>query len=1292
MPHRSFLSVLLVLATAAYATETVWVDDAIPSGAVAGSSGGDSWNWVSSSPAPLSGSLAHQSALVRNRLHEHFFSGATTSLEVRTGDLLFAHIYLDPANPPAEVMLAWHDGTDWEHRAYWGANRINKGTNNTASRYFAGALPPAGQWVRLEVPAAAVGLEGRTINGMRFMLYSGRATWDRSGMKTATARVAKPGFTPAPGEYSSAQSVAISTTTAGANIRYTTDGSTPTSSSGILYTEPVSVAGSTTLAAIAYASGMADSDVATGLYTILAAEEPPSSIASGENNVFRLPRVGDNRLSILSSNLLELRRITTKEPDPATVTEWNFVSSAGTLTAPDASKFAVTVNGQTMAVTGVDFRRRAAYAPLNQRDVRIDNCLYLTLAGTVPDGATVEVRNPDGTLWPSTMIFKDAAHPLRYSPAIHVNQEGYAPSLPKKAMVGYYLGSAGEMTIDASAGFFLVDAVTGVTVHTGLLTERRDAGFTYAPLPYQKVFEADFSGFTAGGEYQLAVPRLGASLPFLINEGVAMAFTRTYAAGVYHQRCGAACAMPYSRFTHEACHLAAAEVPSPQSSYSFTWNTIASKNADAKNNPRHTAPQLKDEASQLYPFVHKGTVSVIGGHHDAGDYSKYTTNAAMLVHLLGFSADSIAGAGLLDNLGLPESGDGISDLLQEARHEADFLARMQDADGGFYFLVYPKTREYESDVTPDKGDAQVVWPKNTAATAASVAALAQMASSPRFKAAYPAEAAAYLNKALLGWQFLLNAIARHGKDGSYQKITHYGDLFMHDDELAWAAAAMFAATGESQYHQKLVEWFPDPGDQNTFRWQWWRMSESWGAAIRSYAFAARSGRLPAGALDPAYLGRCEEQIRLAANDALKWSNQNAYGSSFPEESKRHLGAGWYFSLDQAYDMAVGYQLDPRPEYIDALVANMNYEGGTNPVNVTFVSGLGFKRQRELVHQWANNDHRKMPMAGIPAGNITSAYNYGSAGDELTKLSYPTDDTTKTGNLYPFYDRWADTWNVRAEFVALNQARALGSLTTVAAQTSGVSGAWKPSSPVSIIAPESKVPLGEPVTLAIDPGSLDLAGARILWEARDQEPDFGSSYTVVPKNHGTQWVEVEITWPDGRRLSGVTSFEAHVPVLIWVDDAVPAGATLGTYRGDSWTWVTSNPPPHSGMQSHQTSKGTGLREHFFTGASVPMPVGKGDVLFTWVYLDPGAPTDEIMLHWNDGTWEHRAYWGANKISYGIDGTASRRHMGPLPPFGQWVKLEVPASAVALEDRNVTGMSFSAYNGKVTWDTSGREAAP
>jgi hypothetical protein len=83
-------------------------------------------------------------------------------------------------------------------------------------------------------------------------------------------RTAAPTFTPSGGTYSTTQSVSISSATTGASIRYTTDGSTPTSSTGTLYSGPVTIAATTTLNAIAYASGLSDSTVTSETYTISA--------------------------------------------------------------------------------------------------------------------------------------------------------------------------------------------------------------------------------------------------------------------------------------------------------------------------------------------------------------------------------------------------------------------------------------------------------------------------------------------------------------------------------------------------------------------------------------------------------------------------------------------------------------------------------------------------------------------------------------------------------------------------------------------------------------------------------------------------------------------------------------------------------------------------------------------------------------------------------------------------------------------------------------------------------------
>jgi len=83
-------------------------------------------------------------------------------------------------------MLGWYDGTGWEHRAYWGANSVTWGSSGSASRYYAGALPAAAQWVQLSVPASAVGMEGVTASGLCFTLYGGRATWDTAGKLSAS--------------------------------------------------------------------------------------------------------------------------------------------------------------------------------------------------------------------------------------------------------------------------------------------------------------------------------------------------------------------------------------------------------------------------------------------------------------------------------------------------------------------------------------------------------------------------------------------------------------------------------------------------------------------------------------------------------------------------------------------------------------------------------------------------------------------------------------------------------------------------------------------------------------------------------------------------------------------------------------------------------------------------------------------------------------------------------------------------------------------------------------------------
>ncbi len=101
----------------------------------------------------------------------------------------------------------------------------------------------------------------------------GRAMYIKSITVTYTPSItetcAAPTFSPAAGTYTEAQSVTISTTTSGASIYYTTDGSTPSSSNGTLYNGAINVSEDMTIKAIAVKAGSNDSPVSEAAYTII---------------------------------------------------------------------------------------------------------------------------------------------------------------------------------------------------------------------------------------------------------------------------------------------------------------------------------------------------------------------------------------------------------------------------------------------------------------------------------------------------------------------------------------------------------------------------------------------------------------------------------------------------------------------------------------------------------------------------------------------------------------------------------------------------------------------------------------------------------------------------------------------------------------------------------------------------------------------------------------------------------------------------------------------------------------
>ena len=162
----------------AVTNETVWIEDSLPANAKP--DGTTPWEFVKKPEPVFSGETSTKRK--SQDISQHFFTGASPGLTIQKDAILFAHVYLDPKNPPKEIMLQFNDSV-WEHRAYWGNDVIPWGTAGAVSRVNMGALPELGKWVRIEVPAAKVGLlPGTTINGWAFTQSDGTVYWDKAGV------------------------------------------------------------------------------------------------------------------------------------------------------------------------------------------------------------------------------------------------------------------------------------------------------------------------------------------------------------------------------------------------------------------------------------------------------------------------------------------------------------------------------------------------------------------------------------------------------------------------------------------------------------------------------------------------------------------------------------------------------------------------------------------------------------------------------------------------------------------------------------------------------------------------------------------------------------------------------------------------------------------------------------------------------------------------------------------------------------------------------------------------------
>ncbi|MBR6095196.1 MAG: glycoside hydrolase family 9 protein [Lachnospiraceae bacterium] len=334
--------------------------------------------------------------------------------------------------------------------------------------------------------------------------------------------------------------------------------------------------------------------------------------------------------------------------------------------------------------------------------------------------------------------------------AIKVNQIGYLPD-GEKVFTAPYDENVSEFTVK--------DASTGEVVYTGTLKDERL--HSYSGDGSQR--HGDFSDLREPGTYVISIEGYEDSYPFTIGENIYADVYKATVKMLTLQRCGTKVDKETGGvFLHRPCHMGEAVI-----------------------------------------YGTETKIDVSGGWHDAGDYGRYVVAGAKTVKDL-FLAYTENEAATGDDFGIPESGNGVPDILDEARWELEFFLKMQADNGGVYHKV---TCENFPGVVmpPDEIEQLVVCPISTTATGDFAAVMAEA------YVIYKAIDADFANQCLdaskkaFAYMEKYAAADTEGFKNPEEIATgEYPDA-SNKDEFLWAAVELFLATGDNQYLQKAIE-------------------------------------------------------------------------------------------------------------------------------------------------------------------------------------------------------------------------------------------------------------------------------------------------------------------------------------------------------------------------------------------------------------------------------------------------------------------------------------------------------
>jgi endoglucanase len=569
------------------------------------------------------------------------------------------------------------------------------------------------------------------------------------------------------------------------------------------------------------------------------------------------------------------------------------------------------------------------------------------------------------------------------SEAVHTSQIGFRADDPdKNAYLSVWMGNGEGYIYPDNITFSLINDKTNQRVFTGKAVMQWKGSVpegigTNANHSGTDVIRLDFSSFNTPGRYRVCVEGIGCGYPFDIDEVNTWVHAFEISMkGHFNQRSGIPMLPPYTDFVRPRSFNPADGVKVYQSTCSLlnSGNGLNALGTDKSNFGNLVA----GKTDVLVPEAWGGTM-------DAGDWDRrinHLLTPRFYLELVEMNPDYFKNLCLY----IPESGNDLPDVVNEALYGLDIYRRMQMPDGGIRGGV-------ESSEHPDEGSTS--WEESL-----TVLAYAPDHWSSYIYAGVAARAAVVLkmlgkNEKAKIWE--TSAVkAMEWAEVEYQKwmaSPDYAKVTARAKravpvERNLAAVEVYRLTKDKKWHEVYLQTQKDS------------------RADAEFVYA----RLDPSLVDKKVQQSVKDSLMAEADRLVETATKNAFGFSFG----RSGGSGSY-TVPASPTLARAHYLTGNPKYLKTILRSALYSAGANPMNLVLTTGLGENCVKYPLHEDSRHTGQPAPI-GITVFGPREISTSARPGTDIEKRL--NIECTPAGSKWPSAESYFDLygWDVMNEYV------------------------------------------------------------------------------------------------------------------------------------------------------------------------------------------------------------------------------------------------------------------------------------